>query len=630
MKRRFSGSERIQAFVVSKGHCRICGIALTSGFHADHVVPYSKGGATDTSNVQALCPACNLKKGSRVEMTANIQLRDWQLRARDKFRAHQERDFLLVATPGAGKTAFALNMARDLIEARRIQRITVVVPTAHLCRQWIDAAHSFGIHLQIMKNQDVREAPDFHGYVTTYKSVSTQPLLHALNTERGSTLTILDEIHHAGEERAYGDSIKTAFEKSAYNLCMSGTPFRSDNNYIPFIQYEGAGTQKVSKSDFSYNYGQALIDRVCRQVIFPSFDGNVSWLEDEEYFEYRLKETKDLDDETASRVLFSAVRNEKFLADVFSRAHETLMRVRTEEQPDAGGLVIAMDIHRAKACARYIEKVTGVKPYIAVSDSDESEDPTKQIKEFANSDSPWIVAVRMISEGVDIPRLRVCIYNTNVKAPLFFIQAVGRVVRMMKNAVNSDAYFFIPEHRDLVALALEIIRERNHAIQQRESKPLSEREMLSDRKLIIPHEANAEPSQVIYVGEQIPVNDYARLDTIGRELNVPTSKMAVIAHRLGPSPVSVSNGGQLVKSSMPQITKQDEVALLRNRVNKIIHAAAGWYYKSPALSEGQIKEMWKRIREATGLPYPLSRASAEEMRHALQWVNDWMKGNQGE
>src|SRR5690606_30104317 len=140
---------------------------LEPGWHADHVKPWSSGGPTDVINGQALCPACNLRKGNRT-----VKLRAWQADALDKFR-NSSGDFLAVATPGAGKTTFALTAARHLIDVGEVSRLVVVVPTAHLRAQWATAAARLGIQLDHrFVNGAGAMARDFDGVVVTYQSVA--------------------------------------------------------------------------------------------------------------------------------------------------------------------------------------------------------------------------------------------------------------------------------------------------------------------------------------------------------------------------------------------------------------------------------------------------------------------------
>lgn len=61
-KRFFNARQRVALFLHAAGRCRLCGVELERGWHGDHVTAFSRGGATDLPNGQALCPGCNLKK----------------------------------------------------------------------------------------------------------------------------------------------------------------------------------------------------------------------------------------------------------------------------------------------------------------------------------------------------------------------------------------------------------------------------------------------------------------------------------------------------------------------------------------------------------------------------------------
>jgi len=83
--------------------------------------------------------------GGPVRRDLLLSLRNWQKDAYREYFRLPRRDFLLVATPGAGKTAFALTIAAELLARREIAAVTVVTPTEHLKHQWAQAAHRFGI-----------------------------------------------------------------------------------------------------------------------------------------------------------------------------------------------------------------------------------------------------------------------------------------------------------------------------------------------------------------------------------------------------------------------------------------------------------------------------------------------------
>jgi superfamily II DNA or RNA helicase len=210
-------------------------------------------------------------------VTPTITLRPWQRAALDAFAASQGSDFLAVATPGAGKTTFALTAARQVLaaaspdDARR--RLIVVVPTAHLKAQWARAALAFDLHLDPQwAAADGVLPPDMHGVVTTYQQVaSSAPVLRGLAT---NAFVIFDELHHAADDRAWGDSVRTAFERAARRLALSGTPFRSDVHAIPFVRYDA----DEAVPDYEYNYGDALRDGgVVRPVYFPRIDRMMEW-----------------------------------------------------------------------------------------------------------------------------------------------------------------------------------------------------------------------------------------------------------------------------------------------------------------------------------------------------------------
>ncbi len=150
----------------------------------------------------------------------------------------------------------------------------------------------------------------------------------------------------------------------------------------------------------------------------------------------------------------------EWMPSVIARADQQLRTIR-QEQPDAGGLVIAMDQDHAQAIARVLRDRFRAPADVVVSD-----DPTasRKIAEFAANDRPWLVAVRMVSEGVDIPRLRVGVYATTTTTELFFRQAVGRFVRWQSGRPSQKAYVYIPDDPRLRAHAFAIAEARRHVL----------------------------------------------------------------------------------------------------------------------------------------------------------------------
>ncbi len=379
--------------------------------------------------------------------------------------AEAPRDFLAVATPGAGKTTFALRIAVELMGQGIVDKITVVCPTEHLKGQWADAAARVGIHIDpSFTNAQGRAGSHFDGVAVTYAQVGANPAVHEMRTRDYRTLVILDEIHHAGDSLSWGDGVRQAFGDATRRLALTGTPFRSDTSPIPFVRYvEDADGIRRSQADYSYGYGNALRDMVVRPVLFMSYSGQMSWRTSTgDEMSARLGEplTKDMMKQAWRTALDP---KGEWIPAVLRAADLRLEEVR-RQIPDAGGLVIASNQTQARAYARHLCEITGKKATIVLSDDADASD---RIDAFRESDDRWMVAVRMVSEGVDVPRLSVGVYATNTSTPLFFAQAVGRFVRARKR--GETATVFVPSVAPLLELASQMEAERDHALDRPKS-----------------------------------------------------------------------------------------------------------------------------------------------------------------
>lgn len=388
-------------------------------------------------------------------------LRQWQKEALERYRETQPADFLVSATPGAGKTTFALSLARELLDAKVISRVIVVVPTDHLRTQWADAATARSLVLDPkLKNADGPVRKDTLGYVTTYAQVASHPMLHRARTQNARTLVILDEIHHAGDGLSWGEAVSEAFQPAARRLSLTGTPFRTKpDERIPFVRYEDADDGLLSLADYSYGYREALNEAVVRPVVFAAYSGTSRWMNSAgEVLSASLTDagTKSAE-EAAWRTALDPAGD--WIAHVVAAADARLTDVRASGTPDAGGLMLATDQETARAYAKVVKRVTGHAAVVVVSDDPRS---GKRIEAFTRSSDRWIIAVKQVSEGVDIARLAVCIWACSFRTPLFFAQAVGRVVRARNP--RETATVFLPAVRPLLALAASMEEERNHVV----------------------------------------------------------------------------------------------------------------------------------------------------------------------
>lgn len=395
---------------------------------------------------------------SRSSRSPRPPLRPWQEKALVRFESGTEPDFLAVATPGAGKTIFALEAAQRALAAGRVRRVVVVTPTQHLKRQWARAADAFGLALEAEWTSRSALPADFHGVVVTYQQVaSSKATLRRLSAH---AFVVLDEVHHAAESRSWGDAIRLAFDASPRRLAISGTPFRSDENPIPFVRY----VDSVAVADYDYGYAAALADGgVVRPVFFPRLGGRMEWTAPDGSQQAASFDDA-LDPALASQRLRTALSaSGQWLDTVLAQANEQLVELRRTD-PTAAGMVIAIDREHARAVAALLRARAGIVPTVALSD-----DPgaSGRILRFARGDAPWIVAVRMVSEGVDIPRLRVGVYATSTRTDLFFRQAVGRLVRFTPGDERQSAYFYLPDDPRLRSFAVSIQEERRHALAPR-------------------------------------------------------------------------------------------------------------------------------------------------------------------
>ena len=248
-----------------------------------------------------------------------------------------------------------------------------------------------------------------------------------IRTERFKTLVILDEVHHAGDALSWGEGVQEAFQPAARRLALTGTPFRSDVNPIPFVTY-APGEDGVPRSvaDFTYGYAQALADHVVRPVLFLAYSGEMSWrTRAGDEIAARLGEplTKDLTNQALRTALDPAG---SWIPSVLAAADSRLTEVR-RHVPDAGGMVIATDQESARAYAKTLRAITGEAPVVVLSDEKGASKKISDVHRRATSAGWWRCG--WSPRASTCPRLAVGVYATTTSTPLFFAQAVGRFVR---------------------------------------------------------------------------------------------------------------------------------------------------------------------------------------------------------
>jgi superfamily II DNA or RNA helicase len=404
-----------------------------------------------------------LARPQTLASTSARPLRAWQQEALGRYEERSPKDYLVTATPGAGKTTFALTLAARLLSRREVARVVVVCPTDHLRLQWADAADAVGIVLDPgLTNAVGPVRAGTQGYVTTYAQVAGKPMLHAARATAVKTLVILDEVHHAGDGLSWGEAVEEAFGFAGRRLCLTGTPFRTKpDERIPFVRYEEDSYEDglVSRADYTYGYKEALADGVVRPVVFAAYTGTSRWRNSAgEVVAASLSEAGTRSVEMAAWRTALDPKGQ-WVPHVIAAMDDRITHLRESGMPDAAGLVLASDQDDARAYAKIVRRVTGKPAELILSDDPKA---SKKIERFASGSARIAVCVRMVSEGVDIPRAAVLAWMTSYRTPLFFAQAVGRVVRA--RATHESATVFLPAVRPLLTLAAAMEEERNHVM----------------------------------------------------------------------------------------------------------------------------------------------------------------------
>lgn len=513
-KRSFSKSEKITLWLASGGYCEICGQSLEDGFEADHIIPYSKGGHTAIQNGAALCRKCNRRKSNSmtteqfmspfgIDYPTGFKPREWQSEFFEKFCTKQNTSsviaetrirpdnfsFLLNVTPGGGKTAASGFVGYALLrqnsggvkKSTGIDWVIVVVPSDHLRNQFArDISQLFKLDFYHGKSCQF-PIKDYQGEVITYQQLAQNPTVYQHRCLKKNVLVIADEVHHVGDTKSWGDAFKLAFSEAYYRLLTTGTAFRSDNIPIPFVNYQKIDEENkmICQPDYSYGYTLALADGIVRMVSFPRINAKCEWISsiDGEIKEKFLSEatTKREDSEALKTVLNPA---SQWIKNILTEANNKLNQIRETGHENAAGLVVCPSsdngIDYVSSYAKILKEIAGEEPLIVTCDDPDS---SENIKKFSDEKGKrarkWIIAIKMVSEGVDIKRLRVGVYATNILTELFFRQVVGRVIRVIHGLELDDqqaAYMYYPSHPVLDELVKTIEQERGAAISLIEEK----------------------------------------------------------------------------------------------------------------------------------------------------------------
>ena len=428
----------------------------------------------------------------------NLKLRPWQQDALQKAIAwlvHQRADnhFLINAAPGSGKTLASCAIAQTLIDLGEIDRVIVIAPRSEIVSQWADDFRNVtGRHMGKVTARDGDIGALGIDVCATWAAVQgLQPELQAV-CRSSRVLVICDEHHHAAIEAAWGESTDSAFVDAKFVLVLTGTPIRSDGAQSIWLAYDDAGA--ISHPDdgtYTLTYGDAVDLGYCRPVTFHRHEGKFSvdlegghsvhvsghqkatlpadlaripGLQTALDF-YRLARTPQFERDGTTPLLAG------YQSTMLEWGSAKLTDLR-DRMPDAGGLVIAPSIEMAEYMVDLIELIEGERPLLVHS---QLANPESRIRAFRNTDKRWLVSVAMVSEGVDIKRLRVLIYLPNALTELAFRQAIGRVVRTAGPDDDTRAYVVMPSFETFETFARRVENEMSQAARVQAGAPKTKR-----------------------------------------------------------------------------------------------------------------------------------------------------------
>jgi len=374
-----------------------------------------------------------------------MKLRQWQTecinKALDQYLAGNTH-FMCLATPGAGKTLMASQLASQLLKMALIDLVVCFSPSIIVSGDFREE-----LETQTGRRLDGRLGAD--GCSLTYQAmISLGSDFWALLSDF-RVFVIFDEIHHcAGNEaqnaNAWGERIISEIQgKAIFTLALTGTPWRSDSIPIVLARY---CENKHIHCDYSYGLSRAITDGVCRTPRLTLIDNdNIIIKEGDE------SDTYDSFGELLAQgkcSYQSLVENNALVTYIIRKANNKLNQLR-KCTPDAGGLIVATSVAHARQIHHLLKTAFNEDADIATYREDDAQ---FTIRSYKHSSTKWIISVGMISEGTNLPRLRVCCHLTRVKTELNFRQILGRILRAGGQTAE-EGFLYMPAEPTLTEFA---------------------------------------------------------------------------------------------------------------------------------------------------------------------------------
>lgn len=607
--------------------------------------------------------------------------------------------FLSQAVTGAGKTTMGAHVAASLLKIGLIERIVVLCPSVEIAKSWVTKlTEDFSVTASF-ENVD---ANGLQAVVFTYQGAAKVP-------GNRMTLVILDEIHHAEREASWGERASALAKDSKFVLCLTGTPWMtrgriailSDHGYY---QEGDDGVVRV-KADETYNYAEDLRDksnnRATVPVHFTFFDSRTSRpVKDDDgttrtetlilpkvtdenkavirdpkqtnhnhplSFHVTIGDERLSNNVMARRMIAAGVNKLEEIAESPAFKKDR----RFGEKPKPMGLVSCRNIAEARLVAAYISEVHGQAVEIIVSDDASSAETLRKIVKGEHK-TTWIVSVGIVSEGVDIPALKVLVLLNQITTKLFLVQIFGRVLRRIawrkvkgRNGVEhtlfvdssydpdtdtvsnylnaTPAYVFAPAHPVIVDIGLGLEELANSAIKERGPDGPSEPSEQKERRI---YETDSSEATTFYRDSELPVGLAAMLSAIEIDSDAMESLGSFwidmildwvrkgrvedateeVERRVEEFDIFVDKE---VKTFNDNLDYDTETNLLRKEAQRLVQ---GIRFSHPAFKDMPDERAYAAIREritkrVIGVWKPFNRLSLEQKRLWVRVANDLKKAN---
>lgn len=640
--RRFTVRQRRDLAREQNYLCADCRASLDANFHADHIHPWALGGPTTLENGQALCATCNLRKGVSVPSGANqidgpYDWQDvWQQTITEIYTRGATKCLMHVA-PGSGKTKAAIKGFEVYRRLKGAIPLVVVCPTVHIKQQWSETAEHMTCDNvtdeQIIMRTDRSDwltrpgAPKHNALAVTYAAITAHPE-HWARTLQGAYV-ILDEVHHAGERRRWGQALKQAMTGARFQLATTGTPFREDQCPIAGLSYDPVTYRVIS--DYEYTYASAVANATVRAATYRFFDATGTWVyrrpgRPDHVFSRTALESLTLEEQGQWLRTILSAENQQALPPLLTDAVVALEEERLAV-PDAAGLVVC-DSHQSakKIRAMLVDLVGADAVSMVISDDPENAQPSAMLKEFAKSkinkygrliDNPlkWLVAVAMVSEGVDIPRLQVGVFLTDIKTELHFRQFVGRFTRRRNDLDPANAlphtHIFLPGLPLFKDFVSRIADDADSGIRERDEQLTRTRDITVSDDLFGPEAVSAigyENTDTVFNGGTVTRGMQqveAIIDECPTLSDLPHAAKCQLAESLLKRIVMPERSDLARDNSITNF--QDEVKAIKSRIQRLIKT----YVVKTGSPWSEMPAVQSEFNNAVGIS---SRADCEDLK----------------